>query len=251
MSEFAEDSPDSSNNPSVRRLSRLSARLGATRYLEVGVADGNTFFSIPILQKVAVDPKFRFDWQQRHTEQESYFETNSDNWFLKHATGRQFDLIFLDGLHTFEQTLRDFCNSLSVSHADTVWLIDDTFPSDVFSAWNNQREAVEFRRQALAQWTGKPATKGSGRWHGDVYKVIFVLHDFFPMMSYCTIDSGKRQTLVWREARESFQPRFNNLEMISRLSYFDFRKNVDLMRLTSEDSALTRPGRRGGEPSTS
>ena len=40
----------------------------------------------------------------------------------------------MDGLHTFSQTLRDFLASQAMAHNKTVWLIDDTFPSDPVAA---------------------------------------------------------------------------------------------------------------------
>ena len=39
------------------------------------------------------------------------------------------DLVYLDGLHTFEQTYRDLCNTLMHAHPATVILVDDTVPT--------------------------------------------------------------------------------------------------------------------------
>ena len=40
-------------NHSVRRINQLAAALGATRYLEIGVEDGLTFFNINIRDRTA------------------------------------------------------------------------------------------------------------------------------------------------------------------------------------------------------
>lgn len=217
---------------SARRINFLKDRMGATRYLEIGVSRGRTFLNVQITEKTAVDPQFKFEWQPLQTDQVRFFEQPSDEWFLQHSEGRIFDIIFLDGLHTFEQTFRDFCNSLSVTHPKTIWIIDDTVPSDIYSAWPDQKEAVRFRRQAAGALE-------SQAWHGDVYKIVFAIHDFFPMMSFCTITTGGNpQTLVWRKPRQDFSPALNNLESISRLGYFDFKKRFELMNAKPEEEAL-------------
>lgn len=222
---------------STRRINGIAAHFNATRYLEIGVSGGRTFFTVDVENKVAVDPRFRFDWEPRQTENVRYFQMPSDEWFIEHGRSEQFDLIFLDGLHTFEQTFRDFCNALTVAHPGTVFMIDDTVPTDVFSAWPDHREAVNFRR-AQALKSGLEGRVASA-WQGDVYKTIFAIHDFFPTLSYATImGSGNPQTLVWRAGRRGFQTRFNSLEAISRLNYFDFENNVDVMNYCSESEAL-------------
>jgi len=110
-------------------------------------------------------------------------------------------------------------------------VIDDTIPSDLYSAWPNQREAVNLRRDDLGI--------AKGTWQGDVFKTVFAIHDFFPMMSYCTITTGGNpQTLVWRQPRAGFAPLFNSLDTISRLTYFDFKRRSDVMRGEGEDAAL-------------
>ena len=142
----------------------------------------------------------------------------------------KYDIVFLDGLHKFEQTFRDFCNSQSHCHDRTVWMIDDVHPNDVFSAHPDQKLAYRFRTLHGKQ----------GRaWHGDVFKLVFAIHDFFPNLSYRTIsDGGNPQTVVVRRARKDFRPRLGDLEKISRLTYYDFIENRDLLNLATEEEVL-------------
>ena len=213
---------------SARRINFLAQQNSAKNYLEIGTAAGKTFFDVNIQKKVAVDTNFRFDWKKQESDNCFFYETTSDNFFADLSQDCIFDIIFVDGLHTFEQTLRDFINSIGYSSKRTVWLIDDTFPKDVYSAWPNQKEAVSFRKQA--------GGKG-GAWHGDVYKVVLAIHDFFPLFSYCTIQGvGNPQTIVWYQQRQDFQPRFNSLEAISRMDYFSLLlKNKDLLNFQDEE----------------
>jgi hypothetical protein len=215
---------------SVRRICRIARQLGARSYLEIGVSRGKTFNSLQFERKVAVDPRFRFEVADFQREGVEFHEMPSDVYFTSHGASERFDVIFLDGLHTFQQTFRDFCNSLACSHDRTVWLIDDVLPVDVYSALPVESEALKNRKRA----------GGDGpQWHGDVYKLVFVLHDFFPMFSYVTITgSGNPQTLLWKVPRNGFSPLLNSMEAIERLSYFDLLKRMEVLNAKTEEAAF-------------
>ncbi len=216
--------------PSIRRINKIAKHIRARSYLEIGVNLGLTFNGLDFERKVAVDPNFRFDTAEYRREGVEFHPMTSDRYFTEHGFSQMFDIIFLDGLHTFQQTLRDFCNSLSCAHDHTVWLIDDVYPTDVYSAWPNQAEAVNFRKEAGGN---------SPAWHGDVFKVMFAIHDFFPMFTYVTLGAGENiQALVWRAPRVGFSPIFNSMEAIERLSYFDLLGQQGILNLKSENDGL-------------
>jgi hypothetical protein len=224
--------PPKPGTHSSRRVNKLARALTAKTYLEVGVAHGDTFFAVEIASKTAVDPKFRFDPADFAGEGMQFRETASDEFFLAAGQIGKFDIVFLDGLHSFEQTFRDFCNALALAHDRTAILIDDTLPLDIYSSLPDQRSAIRFRRGA--------GLKGTP-WHGDVYKVVFAIHDFFPMYNFRTITgSGNPQTLVWREPRREFKPVYNNLEAISRMGYFDMKDRIWALQPEGEVEALQR-----------
>ena len=214
---------------SARRLNKISELLGAKKYLEVGVEFGLTFFNVDIPNKVAVDPAFRFDINNMNMTGCEFHQVYSDEFFLNKSNSK-FDLIFLDGLHQFEQTIRDLLNCLTLSHSKTVIIIDDVMPTDVFSSLRDHSEANKFR----------VLNGGNGSaWAGDVFKVIYFLHDFMPRYSYATFDDGwNRQTLLWQKPRAKFKPVFDNFELISRMNYFDLINNIDVMKLMDEDTAI-------------
>jgi hypothetical protein len=215
---------------SARRINALASALKARNYLEIGVCAGHTFLDVRIDKRVAVDPEFRFDTKPHADANTVFHRMPSDQYFVNHA-GEIFDLIFIDGLHTFEQTYRDFLSCLELSHRNTLFLIDDTVPSDVYSAWPSQQEAHQRRHEA--------GQRDDYSWHGDVYKVVFAIHDFHPLLSYATImTGGNPQTLVWRRPRPEFAPRFNSLETISRLDWFHFKREFSLMNPKDEAAGL-------------
>ena len=200
------------------RLNALAKITSASRYLEIGVAKGATFTRVEVPYKVGVDPKFKFDVRAHANANTIFHEVTSDVFFATLASAHgNFDLIYLDGLHTFEQTLRDFCASLRHASARTLWLLDDTHPTDWWAARPRRDIAWRLRRRF--------GTKRKG-WMGDVYKVVFVIHDFFPQYTYATFPQHG-QTVVWTETRQDFTPTWNSLERISRLGYRDFLRCRD------------------------
>jgi hypothetical protein len=94
-------------------------------------------------------------------------------------------------LHTAEQTYRDFVNSLHFAHSRTVWLIDDVMPNDAYSAIPDQAEAIRQRQAAGSSDTA---------WHGDVYKVVWMIKAFHHNMALRTIWRSQPQAVVYYSA---------------------------------------------------
>lgn len=216
---------------SARRIMAIAELVNAKTYLEIGVDQGVTFTGVSIPNKVGVDPCFRFDFKAHETPTSRFHQVPSDTYFSTIATGQDsFDIIFLDGLHVFEQTFRDFCATQAHSHRNTVWLIDDVMPSDVFSSLRLPQDTLAFRRAAGGE---------SLAWHGDVYKVPLAIADFFPSFDMRTIGTnGNGQTIVVRRPREKFTPASDSLEYISRLDYFGYSKVKDRLLIQSEEEVL-------------
>ena len=212
------------------RLNRLAEALGARSYLEIGVETGVTFERIRVAERTAVDPTFLFDTGKHANENTIFAETTSDRFFAGLPAQKQYDIIFIDGMHTFEQTYRDLCNSLLHSHWRTPILIDDTLPSDVYSSLRDPDQGLAFREAAGG---------GSSAWHGDTFKVVFAIHDFHLGLDYRTIvGSGNPQTLVWRSNATQRQPQLDSLEAISRMTYFDMVNQVLTLRQSPEEITI-------------
>lgn len=175
--------------------------------------------NVEIQRRDGVDPLFRFDHVTHQSSEIRLFQETSDVFFT-HSADDPYDIIFLDGLHTFHQTLRDFLNSLAFAHRKTVWVIDDTMPVDIFSAHPDQQTAYAVREKH---------GRDSREWHGDVYKMVPFIHDYMVTMSWLTVTrNGNPQTVVWHEARDDFQPRFGSLENIDRLDYYAYVASLEV-----------------------
>ncbi len=215
-----------------RRVNQLGRLVDFRSYLEIGVATGATFFEVDVDRKVGVDPRYRFDVTAQTDPRATFHTLTSNDYFTGPGFGESFDMMFVDGLHTFEQTLTDFHATLQMSHARSIILVDDTVPNDVFSAVPNQKIAFKYRAK-----TGNKSLV----WHGDVYKLIVYIQDFLPMLSYMTFMSGGNpQTVVWREPRQDVQPVCGNLEKVSRLDYFWLMENFAVMNGAPEPEVMAR-----------
>ena len=126
-------------------------------YLEVGCDKDENFSKINIKKKIGVDPL-----------QGGTLRMTSDDFFKKNK--EKFDLIFLDGLHTYEQTIKDIDNSLKVLNNQGVVIIHDCLPKKI---WNQIVPRVY------------------GHWNGDVWKAIVHSRTYNHADTYtCIADHG-------------------------------------------------------------
>lgn len=184
------------------------------RYLEIGVCTGRTFHKVEAARKVAVDPEFRFDHHaaQREHPRSHYHPVTSDEYFGSIiADDELFDVIFLDGLHTFEQTLRDLNNALSHLQPRGVVLIDDVTPPTYLASIPNRQNFFEVRT-----WLGLT----DQRWMGDVYKLLYFIDSFCQQLTFRTIANNHGQAVVWRQRRPAVKER--TMGAIAELDFAGF-----------------------------
>lgn len=166
-------------------------------YLEIGVNKGVTFNALKAGRKVAVDPKFLFDFQAVAEEDASasFHEITSDEYFGEVAgPDTAFDVIYLDGLHTSEQTIRDLINAISFLKPHGVIVIDDVFPCSYMASLPDRAHMRVIRAA-----TNDP----SGAWMGDVFRLVFFVETFCQQFSYHTVNNNHGQLILWREPRPS------------------------------------------------
>jgi len=175
---------------SSERLNALSKINDAKSYLEIGVATGCTLEAVEIRSRVAVEPSPLFR-TRRLPPGISLHKCDSDDFFKLHCQpSTRFDAIFLDGLHEFRQTYRDFIKASHHLSSGGFILIDDTIPVDEPSSIPDQR-AAEASARNLGLSFPRP-------WMGDVFKVILVIHRAHPGVEIRTYsEGGRHQTLLW------------------------------------------------------
>jgi len=156
-------------------IQRLIDKTRARTYLEIGVHQGVSFMPIRIRHKIAVDPKFaitrksRLKWLIMNFANVTaeFHEVTSDAYFARKKSSERFDVVFVDGLHTYEQSLRDVTNSLNNLNKSGVVVIHDCIPPHRAAAHPSQLSQKQAAELNIPGWTPE--------WCGDVWKTICYL----------------------------------------------------------------------------
>ncbi len=138
-------------------------------YVEIGVEFGTTLKLVkPPTRAIGIDPEPQIEGSL--AENISLYRSTSDNFFAENdlgaILGSPFDIAFIDGLHVFEQVLRDFINFEKYAGPDSLILIHDCLPLD---------------RQTASR------TRNTQFWSGDVWKIVPCLKRERPDLSLFTI----------------------------------------------------------------
>ncbi|MFD1950054.1 class I SAM-dependent methyltransferase [Sphingomonas arantia] len=208
-------------------------------YLEIGVDEGATFRELRAAKKVGVDPRFAFSVAKARKEPElancEFHEVPSDEFFAKRPmTAAKFDVVFIDGLHTFDQTLRDLLNAVSVLAEGGTILIDDVMPSSYAASL----PSLDYSRQFWAA-TNNP----DGSWMGDVFRLVFFVQDYMTSFSYATVEENHGQTVLWREPR-AVRADPSRVETISRIEYVDAVMGRAAFKMEPLASIIPRLGKK-------
>jgi len=170
-------------------------------YLEIGIGDGGNFTQINCKTKISVDP---------HPEcykLNPTFKMTSDEFFK--INKQKFDIIFVDGLHTFEQTYIDIKNALSCLNENGIVLAHDTLPPSEY----HQREPDQY--------------KIGEAWNGTCWKAIAKLRIEEENLTINTVDTDWGVSLIKFGKNNKF-----NTEKNSTLDYLFFSKNkLNLMNI--------------------
>ena len=171
-------------------------------YLEIGCDDDQLFSKVNIRNKIGVDPVSGGNIRKKSDD---FFSTNKD----------KFDLVFIDGLHIYEQVKKDILNSLKFLNENGMILVYDCLPDSL-------------SKQALPRYKMK--------WNGDVWKAIVDLRQREDLEIYtCEIDEGigiitkRKNTSILKLDKPvkklKFKDYFNNYkEYLRVIELSDFKK---------------------------
>jgi len=167
-------------------------------YLEIGVntpaQPGYNWVGVDILVKHGVDPNV-----------DTTYKMESDTFFKEYVT-QKYDIIFIDGLHIFEQAYRDITNSLDNLNEGGTIVVHDCNP------------VTEITQRRV---------RASNAWHGDVWKSIVKLRMGNPDLEIFTVNTdegcgiirkGKQELLVVEDSVDVYHYDFLNENRKSALN---------------------------------
>ena len=126
-------------------------------YLEIGCDDNQLFSKIDIPKKIGVDPVSGGNYKAKSDD---FFSQNSE----------KFDLIFIDGLHEYNQVKKDILNSLKFLNDKGFILVHDCLPRSLSA-------------QAVPRYRNV--------WNGDVWKAIVEFRTYPNLEIFtCLADEG-------------------------------------------------------------
>jgi len=160
-------------------------------YLEIGAAQGGSFYRINAETKFAIDPHFeikpgkklkKWIFSLLKLKEERLFEMTSDAFFLTKSgllKKKKIDVALIDGLHTYEQSLKDVLNCLNYLSEKGVMVIHDCNPQSEVAAFPAS-SFEDVKNMRLDGWTGE--------WSGDVWKTIVHLRSIRKDLNVFVLD---------------------------------------------------------------
>ena len=172
-------------------------------YLEIGCDDNFVFNSIMLEEKykTGVDPR---SGGNKRTTSDLFFKNNK----------KKFDVIFIDGLHHYDQCQRDVINSIEALNRNGTIFIHDLIPLD---------------------WKSELVPRIQGHWSGDVWKVGYELSKIKNLnFKIVNVDSGvgffKKKSKI----------NYKKLTILKEQRFKDFLKIYKKLPLIEPEKALKK-----------
>jgi hypothetical protein len=172
-----------------------------TRYVEIGVRDGDSFRTAQADSKIGIDPE-RTSSMSVLRPGERFYQLTSDEFFAQQAHAvlepESVHVALIDGLHEFRQALRDVLNLEPYMRHDGVVVVDDCNP--------------------LTAERASEVPIG-GAWNGDVWKLPAYLLRMRRDLRVATIDADEGVGLISGFGTERPTPDANEVERFKALPY--------------------------------
>ena len=153
-------------------LAAIHKWLRPATYLEIGVFGGATLgLAQPGTRATGVDPQPLAQSDRRYETETVIHRVTSDAYFAAldaddHRRLAKVDFAFIDGLHLYEQVLRDFINVETMCAPDSIVVFHDTLPVAAAATTRERR---------------------TSHWCGDVWKIRPCIRKYRPDLSMLTI----------------------------------------------------------------
>ena len=185
-------------------INKIIIKRNYTSYLEIGCFKDETFNQINIKKKIGVDPVSGGNLRM-----------TSDQFFIENK--EKFDLIFIDGLHVYEQVIKDIFNSIKVLKENGIILVHDCLPRKL--------------------WYQTP-TRMSDTWNGDVWKAIVECRTLENIDTYtCLADEGIG-VIKLQKNNNLLELKLSNFKNLKYKEYYTNRES--LMNIISVEKLIDK-----------
>jgi hypothetical protein len=197
-------------------------KISAKHYLEIGVQQGKNFFKIKADKKTAVDPNFLIGLKRKLSNLHSWLssdfnEMTSTDFFKNKATlklsNNKIDIAFIDGLHTYEQTLEDFLNCSQYLSSNGIIFFHDCNPTSAEAA-----APLNSPKEKMRKFPGQ-----NPEWNGDVWKTILHIRSLIPEWQAFVLDCDYGVGVAVR--KKNPEPLNFSQTAIKAMDYSDLQKN--------------------------
>ena len=232
------DTGDSSGLNRIEIVQQWLDAIGGRTYLEIGVDTGASFIPIRAARKWGVDPAYHLTCRRRAKYRlfsligfgaERLFRMTSDEFFRRHASllaARKVDVCLIDGLHTYEQSLKDVEQVLPFLTPAGAIVMHDCNPATALMALP-AANIEELIARGIPDW--------DGAWSGDVWKTIVHLRACRSDLRVFVIDCDTGVGIVTRGVPDS-RLRYTARDIQSMDYAFFAARRHELLDLRSETS---------------
>ena len=178
-----------------------------TNYLEIGCQNDTNFAKVPFPNRIGVDPSK--GGTHRMTSDAFFAQNDGPN-------KQMFDIVFIDGLHTYEQTRRDIYNSLRCLNVGGTIVMHDMLPG----SWEQEHMPR--------------LNRGS---NGTTWKVAYEFKKLFgPKFGIIMADEGLG--VIFKDsAAPVVETSVEYYEKTDKLTYADFLKDYKSFNLVKAEAA--------------
>ena len=209
----------------VTILQKIIDRKKGGTYLEIGVLAGDTFLRIKASHKMGVDPNFeispikklRYYIKNPSNIFNKYFHMNSDSFFETehiYLSKTGLGVAFIDGLHTFSQTLQDVQNALMYLNKKGAIILHDCNPLS---------EVAALPAKSIREIQKLNPPGFTGTWNGDVWKTIAYLRATRKDLNVFVLDCDFGLGVITKGTPENMLE--YSAEEVKKWTYMDLSNN--------------------------
>ena len=182
-------------------INKAVQKFNNCKFLEIGCETNICFDSINVKSKVGVDPKMG-----------GTIKDTSDNFFTNNKLF--FDVIFIDGLHTFEQCRKDIANALKFLNYNGYIFIHDLVPRS---------------------WLEENVPRLQSVWTGDIWKISLELSKT-DGIDFSVILADHGVGMIRKKARDVIY--YDDYLKLKKLKFKDFLNRINEINFIDSEQAL-------------